>query len=157
MSEAAIVIVTHQSGSEIGRCLDAAKSVGAEIVVVDNASSDATCREVTRRNVRLIANCDNVGFASAVNQGIKAVTAPYVLLLNPDARLTTGLDALIECCREPNVAGASGKLVDEDGRPQAGFAVRRLPSPGALICEALLLNRLWKSNPVNWHYRCLDF
>lgn len=151
------MIVTHQSGAEIGGCLDAARHLGAEIVVVDNASSDATCREVTRRNVRLIANCDNLGFASAVNQGIKAVTAPYVLLLNPDARLTTDLTALIECCREPGVAGACGKLVDEDGHPQVGFAVRSLPSPAALIYEALLLNRLWKTNSVNWHYRCLGF
>jgi N-acetylglucosaminyl-diphospho-decaprenol L-rhamnosyltransferase len=75
--------------------------------------------------------------------------------LNPDALLETSLEALMECCRRPGVAGAGGKLVDAAGRPQTGFAVRRLPSPAALICEALLLNRLWPRNPVNWHYRCL--
>jgi N-acetylglucosaminyl-diphospho-decaprenol L-rhamnosyltransferase len=32
-----------------------------------------------------------------------------------------------------------------------------LPSAAALICEALLLNRLWPRNPINWHYRCLGF
>ena len=151
------MIVTHESEAEIGECLDRAIPTGAEIVVVDNASTDRTCLEAASRNVRLITNSENRGFAAAVNQGIGALDTPYVLLLNPDARLETSLDALVECCRRPGVAGAGGKLVDEAGLPQAGFAVRSLPSPAALICEVLLLNRIWPRNPVNWHYRCLDF
>ena len=157
MGEAGIVIVAHDSGAEIGACLDRALLTGAEIVVVDNASLDQTRREVTRRHVRLITNPENRGFAAAVNQGIRALDTPLVLLLNPDALLETSLDALVECCRSPDVAGAGGKLVDNAGRPQTGFAVRSLPSPWALICEVLLLNRLWPGNPVNWHYRCLGF
>ena len=47
-------------------------------------------------------------------------------------------------------------LVSADGTPQAGFMVRRLPTPAALILEALLLNRVWPSNPVNRRYRALD-
>jgi GT2 family glycosyltransferase len=155
--EAGIVVVTHESESQIVACLDSAMPSGAPIVVVDNASLDRTCREVTGRGVPLIANRENRGFATAANQGIQYLSTPYVLLLNPDACLTTGLDALIACCRAPDVAGASGLLVDAGGRPQAGFAIRNLPSPAALIFEALLLNRLWPGNPVNWHYRCLGF
>jgi GT2 family glycosyltransferase len=157
MGEAGIVIVTYDSGAEIGACLDAALRTGAEIVVVDNASLDRSCEEVSRRGVRLIANVENRGFAAAVNQGIKVLTTPFVLLLNPDACLETGVDALIESCRMPGVAGAGGKLVDAAGCPQVGFTVRSLPSPAALCFEVLLLNRLWQSNPVNWHYRCLGF
>jgi hypothetical protein len=157
MGEAGIVIVTYESEAEIGACLDRAQPTGAEIVVVDNASTDRTCQEAMRRGVRLITNPQNRGFAAAVNQGIRALDRPFVLLLNPDARLETSLEALVECCRCPGVAGAGGKLVDAAGLPQAGFAVRSLPSPAALICEALLLNRMWPGNPVNWHYRCLDF
>ncbi|HVN06748.1 MAG TPA: glycosyltransferase family 2 protein [Bryobacteraceae bacterium] len=157
MPEAGIVIVTHNSEAEIGDCLDHARRTAADIVVVDNASADGTRAHVTRRGIRLIANSTNLGFAAAVNQGVRALDAPFVLLINPDARLETGMEALIECCRKPRVAGACGKLVDAGGRPQTGFAVRSLPSPAALICEVLLLNRLWPGNPVNWHYRCLDF
>jgi GT2 family glycosyltransferase len=158
MPEAGIVVVTYESGGEIGACLDAAAAAtGAEIVVVDNASGDHTCREVTRRGVRLIANRENRGFAAAVNQGIQSLDTPLVLLLNPDARLETSLAALCQCFRDEHVAGACGKLVDAAGRPQVGFAVRSLPSPAALICEALLVNRLWPGNPINWHYRCLGF
>jgi GT2 family glycosyltransferase len=47
--------------------------------------------------------------------------------------------------------------VDSDGRPQAGFTVRRLPTPSALILESLLLNRIWPGNPINRRYRCLEW
>src|SRR5579871_1741603 len=104
MGEAGIVVVTHESEAEIGGCLDAARRAGGEIVVVDNASSDGTCAEVSRRGVRLIANPENRGFAAAVNQGIRSLDTPYALLLNPDAILLTGIDALVECCRMPGVA-----------------------------------------------------
>lgn len=157
MGEASILVVTHDSEAEIGGCLEAARRSDAEILVVDNASRDGTCAEVARRSVRLITNAENRGFAAAVNQGMRALESPYVLLLNPDARLEGGIEELVECCRAPDVAGASGKLEDAAGRPQRGFAVRSLPTPAALAFEALLVNRLWPHNPVNWHYRCLGF
>ena len=62
MSDIGIVIVTYNSEAEIGACLDAALRTGADVVVVDNASSDGTIAEVARRGVRLIANPDEPGF-----------------------------------------------------------------------------------------------
>jgi N-acetylglucosaminyl-diphospho-decaprenol L-rhamnosyltransferase len=156
MPEIGIVIVTHNSADEIGACLDAALPTGAEIVVVDNASSDATVTEVTKRGVRLIPNASNRGFAAAMNQGISALNCSYVVWLNPDAILQTGLEALRAACDRPGAAGAGGQLLSASGRPQTGFMVRRLPTPAALIVEALLLNRVWPGNPVNRRYRGLD-
>lgn len=156
MDDVGIVIVTYNSAAEVGPCLDAAQATGAEVIVVDNASQDETCREVTRRGVRLVANSGNLGFAAAVNQGVRALSVPLLLLLNPDAIIQTGLDPLRQACLDPQTAAAGGMLVDAGGKPQIGFAVRRFPSPAALCFEALLINRLWPRNPVNWQYRCLD-
>jgi len=155
MRDVGIVIVTHNSAEEIGPCLDAAVATGAEVVVVDNASGDRTRGEVERRGVRLIANASNAGFAAAVNQGIRALSTPLLLLLNPDAVIQGSLDPLREACRDPQTAAAGGLLVDHFGKPQTGFNVRRFPSATALCLEALLVNRVWPGNPVNWHYRCL--
>ena len=47
--------------------------------------------------------------------------------------------------------------MDLNNTVQAGFAVRRLPTPLALALEVLLINRLWPGNSVNWHYRCYGF
>ena len=156
MSEIGIVIVTYNSAAEIGSCLDAALRSGADVVVVDNASQDGTIAEVARRGVRLIANEQNRGFAAAVNQGFVVLSAPYVLLLNPDAVLESGLEPLRQACALPNAAGAGGRLVDAQGNSQVGFMVRRLPTPGALVLELLLLNRIWPNNPINRRYRAMD-
>lgn len=155
MAEIGIIIVTYNSQSEIGPCLDAALPSGADIVVVDNASRDGSVAEATRRGVRVITNRSNAGFAAAVNKGFAVLNSPYVLLLNPDAVLQSSLEPLRQACELPRVAGAGGLLLDEAGQPQIGFMVRALPTPAALIMEALVLNRLWPGNPVNRGYRGL--
>src|ERR1044072_4795536 len=129
MQGVGIVIVTYNSAEHIGECLDAALVSGAQVIVVDNASQDETCSIVSNRRARLIANEDNRGFAASVNQGIRALNTPYILLLNPDCVLLTGLDALRECCGRPGGAGAGGKLVDARGAPQTGFMFRCFPTP----------------------------
>jgi N-acetylglucosaminyl-diphospho-decaprenol L-rhamnosyltransferase len=157
MRDVGIVIVTYNSASEIGACLDAAMSTGAEVIVVDNASTDGTLELVRqRRGAALVANPVNRGFAAAVNQGIRLVTADYILLLNPDAVLKGSLKPLRAACAVPGAGAAGGKLVDFQGAVQAGFSVRRLPTPVVLAFEVLLVNRLWPGNPANCHYRCYD-
>src|SRR5215469_5102384 len=156
MPSIGIIIVTYNSAAVIGACLDAALTSGAEIVVVDNASSDDTCAEVARRSVRLIANSANLGFAAAVNQGFRVLNCANILLLNPDAVISTEIEPLRQACTIPGVAGAGGLLLDAKGKPQEGFMVRRLPTPASLIMETLLLNRLCPGNPINRNYRCLD-
>jgi GT2 family glycosyltransferase len=156
MSEIGIVIVTYNSESSVGPCLDAALRSGAEIAVVDNASKDGTIAQIARRGVRLIANSVNRGFAAAANQGFSVLNCPYILLLNPDAVIASSLAPLREACDLPRSAGAGGKLLDEHGIPQRGFMVRRLPTPASLIFEVLGLNRAWPNNPVNRRYRALD-
>ncbi|HLK62666.1 MAG TPA: glycosyltransferase family 2 protein [Bryobacteraceae bacterium] len=156
MAAIGIVIVTYNSAAEIGACVDAALTSGAELIVVDNASKDGTVAEVKRRNVRLIANLENRGFAAAVNQGFRALSAQYILILNPDAAIEHGLADLQEACDLSHSAGACGRLIGDDAESQIGFMVRRLPTPSALIAEALLLNRLWPGNRINRRYRALD-
>jgi GT2 family glycosyltransferase len=157
MTGVGIVIVTYNSEADIGPCLDAALATDAEVVVVDNASSDGTLDQIRRRSATLIANPVNRGFAAAVNQGIRSIGTEFILLLNPDAVLKTSLEPMREVCASPQTGAVGGKLVDSNNAVQTGFTVRSLPTPMALALEALLINRLWPSNPVNWHYRCYGF
>jgi GT2 family glycosyltransferase len=156
MARVAIVVVTFNSSAEIGGCLAALKGLcDVEVLVVDNASGDSTCAEVAAHGVRLIANPGNAGFAAAVNQGVRATTAPLILLLNPDAHLVKGIDALATLLETSKAGVVGGMLIGGDGLPQTGFMARNLPTPATLICEVLGVNRLWPRNTLNWHYRCL--
>lgn len=150
-------IITFNSASCIGACVASATARFEQVLVIDNGSEDGT-PEIIRRfaGARLIANPTNRGFAAAVNQAFAALECDCVLLLNPDAELVSEVDALTEACSEGGVAAAAGKLIDECGRPQLGFNVRSFPSPAALALEALGVNRLFPSNPVNRRYRRLD-
>lgn len=138
-------------------CLDALAEMapGVAAIVVDNASIDGTADRVRQRpQVKLVANRENRGFAGAANQGFRAAEADSILLLNPDVRLRSPLDPLIEACRNHGLA--AGQLTGTDGRAQAGFTIRRFPTAATLALELLGINRLWPGNPVNRRYRYLD-
>ena len=104
---------------------------------------------------KLIANDTNRGFAAAVNQGVREAGGnDFILVLNPDTQLLTAIDTLVEASERHGLS--AGRLVDADGNTQAGFTIRRLPTPISLVFELLGINRLWPSNPANRAYRYLD-
>lgn len=149
------VIVTWNSEAEIENCLRALQRWhSGDVVVVDNASKDRT-RELVAAfpEVRLLEQSKNLGFAGGVNAGAAAVAGDYILILNPDTEVLAPLEPLSLAAGQ---GAAGGLMLGEDGQPQKGFNVRRLPTPLSLCFEVLGLNRLFPSNPVNRHYRALD-
>ena len=80
-----VSIVTFNSSRYIRRCLDAVlaqQGVRLDVVVVDNHSTDAT-REILgdyRGRVRILRNQENVGFAAAQNQAIRAVAVTATII-----------------------------------------------------------------------------
>ena len=60
-----------------------------EVIFVDNGSSDGSCSFVAANYpwVHIIELPENFGFCRAVNEGIRASRAPYVLLLNNDTEV----------------------------------------------------------------------
>ncbi|MBW3665219.1 MAG: glycosyltransferase [Actinobacteria bacterium] len=88
-----IVVVTHNHLAVTRLCLESilahSRAVPFELVVVDNASTDLTAPYLEalasrERRVRVIRNQTNVGFASAVNQGLAAATANHLVVMNND-------------------------------------------------------------------------
>jgi GT2 family glycosyltransferase len=113
-----VTIVTHNSARWIAACLDsvfAQQGVHLDVVVVDNASTDATCRILKGYSgrLRVIANARNAGFSGAQNQAIAAASGEWVLTLNPDVLLAPGFAAaLVEAGRADSRVGAvCGKLL----------------------------------------------
>jgi len=160
-----VLIVTYNSARCIGACLESIRQYAgdAEIIVVDNASHDDTVETVRRfSGVKLIASPANLGFAAAVNRAARESRGDALLILNPDTVLRNSLqplaDTLADTLHDPKrIAAVAPCLVDSAGNFQRSFAIRRLPSPAALLFEILLINRLLPNNPVNRRYRALDF
>jgi N-acetylglucosaminyl-diphospho-decaprenol L-rhamnosyltransferase len=140
----ALVVVNHNTGEYLTRCLRSAFEFAGdarlEAVVVDNASRDGSAdrAEAAYPDVRLIVNDANRGFAVAANQGIRATSAPFILLLNPDAEILAGtLGGFLKVARDRPRAGVIGPVVkDPDGSiyPSA----RRVPSLGTALGHAFV-------------------
>jgi len=87
------VIVTYQSARTIGNALAAARRCHdaglLELVVVDNASRDATPGILAREAGwgRVLLEPRNHGFGRGCNIGLARVKSPYTLFLNPDAAI----------------------------------------------------------------------
>jgi N-acetylglucosaminyl-diphospho-decaprenol L-rhamnosyltransferase len=151
------LIITYNSADHIAPCVQAAAAYCDEVLVVDNASTDATLQRIPpSAAVRVIASRTNLGFAGGVNLGMREARHEMVLLLNPDAVLLDDPAPLLTDMEATHAAVAAGLLVDESGAAQKGFSLRRFPTPAALALESLGINRLWPSNPVNRHWRALD-
>src|ERR1700746_3385629 len=108
-----------------------------QTVVVDNASRDRTLTSLgDQRGLKIIANESNRGFAAAVNQGVRAAEAQFLLLLNPDVKVLTRVDGLVQAADRFGLS--AGRLVDEHGVDQKGFSLRSFPGTAervfALCC-----------------------
>jgi GT2 family glycosyltransferase len=98
-----------------------------EVIVVDNASTDAT-RELLshfRGLVRVLENEENRGFVDACNQGAAEARGSYLLFLNNDTVVEPGwLEALVETLERDARAGAAGSMfLYPDGRVQEAGAI----------------------------------
>ncbi len=135
-----VVIVSYRCEDLLRDCLaslrEHAPKAPMTVFVVDNASNDGTVDMVREEfpEARLIASDENVGFSAANNMAIRQGGAPYVLVLNPDTRMTPGtLDRLLELMDERRDVGICGcRLELEDGTFDHA-AKRSFPTPlGAL-------------------------
>jgi N-acetylglucosaminyl-diphospho-decaprenol L-rhamnosyltransferase len=156
-ADLAVVVVNHNAGAYLRRCMESLRTGGGdarqEVVVVDNASTDGSPEAALaeRPDARLIRNRTNRGFAAAANQGMAATSAPFVLLLNPDAEIVGGtLASLVKVARERPRAGAIGALVrNPNGSIQP--SARRVPRLGEALGHAFL-GPLLPSNPYTRSY-----
>ena len=116
-NKVSVVIPNYNGKRFLAACLKALLSDApeAELLVVDNGSADGS-RELAEREfpgVRLIALDQNYGFPRAVNEGIRAASRPYVILLNNDTEVLPGFtDALADALEADGRAfSAQAKLI----------------------------------------------
>ncbi len=143
--DVAVVIVNWNAGDALVACVRSLREHApeAQVVVVDNASTDRSVAEAQAAHPELvlIANPSNVGLAAANNQGIAATTTPYVLISNPDIVYTDGaVTALLDVmARRPRAAFVVARPERPDGTLQT--AAGDLPSLG----DALLGRQVARS------------
>src|SRR4051794_32948346 len=94
-----VVIPTWEGRDMLLRCLRrlAEQDVEHRVIVVDNASTDATAAAVAAEHpgVTVLAMPENVGFGRAVNAGARHGDGDVIVLINNDVEVEPGFLAAI--------------------------------------------------------------
>lgn len=131
-----VIVVNHNGEAYLDRCLESVDGLGAEIVLVDNASRDGSLAMVRERfpGVTVLEQEENLGFAAANNLAASTASGEALLLINADAWLHPGsLDLLVaQLEQRPEVGLVAPRLRYPDGRHQFSWSPAR-----GVIGEAL--------------------
>jgi GT2 family glycosyltransferase len=151
-----ILIVSYNCRELLLGCLESVfatvRTHPFEVIVVDNASTDASVPEARGRfpSVTFIENKVNHWFSGATNQAILASTGAYLLCLNPDTVCHQGaVDHLITFLdSHPSAAVAGPKLLNGDGSLQP--SCRNFLTSRRLVLQHAFP---WSSAPNAWRKR----
>lgn len=160
--ELSVIIVSWNVRRHLLRCLESLKPqidrLRAEVLVVDNASTDGTPAAVRSEHpwVELIESPSNLGFPAGNNLGLSHARGDLLFLLNPDTEVQPGcLEALLTFAGELPRAGVVGpQLLGPDGAVQSSR--RRFPRLWTALLEGTSLEYKWPTNPGVRHLRMLD-
>jgi len=156
MEDVSVVIVNWNTGPTLRACLSALFASEGDrphqVIVVDNASTDGSESGIASEYpaLQLIQNASNIGFARAVNQGLRVARGQFALIMNPDVTLLpSALPRLMEFMTTHIHAGIAGpRLLNPDGTVQG--SARRDPSAWtALFGRSAPLTQLFPNNPVS--------
>ena len=157
MAQVDVVVVSYNSRDELRDCvLPFVDAPETTVIVVDNASSDGALASIGDLPVQAIELEQNGGFAHGCNVGWRAGGSPYVLFLNPDARISPeSVGRLVGALEENPGAGIAGpRIVHSDG--SLDYSQRRFPRLRSTYARALFLHRVfphsaWTDEVVREH------
>lgn len=124
-----VVIVNCNGEPFLRGCLHslsaALANIHHELILVDNASTDASCEVISREfpGVRLLRSEQHLGAAGGSNLGVRHARGELLLLLSPDTQCMGSLSTLIAVMKDRSVGVAGCMLRQADGRvrPSVGF------------------------------------
>ncbi len=124
-----VITVNHNGRDRTRACLESIPA-GVETIVVDNGSKDGSADELAAAfpSVVWIRNRSNLGFARALNQGMRIARGRRLCLVHNDATL------------RPGALEAMSRALDEDR--SAGIAAPAPPSHGCLLVRREFVERV---------------
>ena len=123
-----VIIPAYNACATIGACIDSAKrqrNVSAEIIVIDDGSTDATAETVDGMPGVMLLRQENAGPASARNKGIEAASGEWLAFLDSDEAWldASKLERQLACARSTRavLVGASRRFTSDRVLPLRRF------------------------------------
>ena len=127
----------------------AIQNLDAEIIVIDNNSSDDSCAMMKQRfpNIKLIENKENSGFPKGNNIGVEQAKGEYICILNPDTVVSEDtFEKVLTFAEKQSDLGIIGcKLIDGTGNflPESK---RGIPTPWVAFTKIFGLYRFFPNS-----------
>ncbi len=153
MNGVSIVVVNFNTAEATAACLASLEGepVDAEIVVVDNGSTDGSADLLRSRfpDALVVEAGENLGFAAGVNLGASLATREWILLLNPDTLVRSGsIRALLDFAEQhPEHRVYGGRTLRPDGSLDPSSCWGE-PSAWSLVCFATGLSTVFRGTRV---------
>jgi len=145
-----VIILNYNVRYFLEQCVlsvqEAIAAIDAEIIVIDNNSSDESVLMMKERfpEVKLIENKENFGFPKGNNIGVRQAKGKYLCILNPDTVVAedTFVKILAFAERQNNLGIIGCKLIDGTGRflPESK---RGIPSPWVAFTKIFGLYKIF--------------
>ncbi|WP_144579157.1 glycosyltransferase family 2 protein [Agrobacterium sp. DE0009] len=116
LSDVTIVTVCYKTDALIADMI-ATVPDPSPIILVDNGKTNNFPTLPPHRDIKIVALEENQGFGRGCNAGAAAAQTPWILFLNPDARLANGaIEALLEAIsRHPSAVAFNPQISNADG------------------------------------------
>jgi GT2 family glycosyltransferase len=151
---ASVIIVNYNSGELLKQCLHALVpecGQADETIVVDNASTDQSVRDVVDAfpGARIVGSDANLGFGAGNNLGMRFATGKYLAFLNPDTVVQPGwLTRLIAALEtNPRVGLATSKILLRDVPRRINTCGNDIHCSGLTLCRGAGLDSNALSDP----------
>ncbi len=149
--DVSVIIVNYNSFKLLKACLESiihhTQDLEYEIIVVDNNSTDGNIENITRqfKNIILIKNETNEGFARANNKGAKIAKGNYLLFLNNDTIFIENSIKILQDFAKKQSGDfiLSCRLLNLDGSFQN--SAYNFPTISRLLAATLFLDQLFTS------------
>ncbi|HEY8388682.1 MAG TPA: glycosyltransferase family 2 protein, partial [Parasegetibacter sp.] len=157
--QVSVIIVNYNVQYFLEQCLyaltRAVKNIDAEIIVVDNCSTDNSLKWLPQKfpGVKFIASPENLGFAKANNLGLTYAAGEFILFLNPDTLVgENSIQSVIAAMQKDERIGAAGiKMLDGSGN-FLKESKRAFPSPLTSLFKLSGLAALFPRSPLFARY-----
>ena len=155
-----VIILNYNVRYFLEQCVlsvqEALSTLDAEIIVIDNNSSDDSCEMMQNKfpRIKLIENKVNFGFPKGNNIGVSQAQGKYICILNPDTVVAedTFIKILAFAERQADLGIIGCKLIDGTGNflPESK---RGVPTPWVAFTKIFGLYKIFpKTNLFNQYY-----
>ncbi|MBD3300260.1 MAG: glycosyltransferase [Candidatus Moranbacteria bacterium] len=147
---ATIIIAVYKNVDILRLCLDSiyqnvSKDFPLEIIVVDIEATESIrdLAQIDYPHTKYIPCQENVGFAKALNTGIKEARGEYIISLNPDIIIKkNSIETLVQYLKDNPKTGIAGPaLLDFNGSSQASCF--KFYTPWMILYRRTFIGRLW--------------